>query len=64
MKITRRSDNSMGGHLRVSVPGARIAEVEGALRFLEAYCQQHGSPIIVDVIVRAAKRRGRLRDAR
>jgi hypothetical protein len=64
MKITRRSDSSMGGHLLVSVPGARIAEIEGALRFLETYCQQRGSQIIIDLIVRAAKRRGWLRDAR
>jgi hypothetical protein len=63
MKITRRSDAGTGGHLLVSVPGGRIAEIDGALRFLEAQCQQRGSQIIIDVIVRAAKRRGWLRDA-
>jgi hypothetical protein len=62
MKITRRSDAGKGGHLLVSVPGARIAEVEGALQFLEAQRQQRGSQIIIDLIVRAAKRRGWLRD--
>jgi len=63
MKITRRSDAGKGGHLLVSVPGARIAEIEAALRFLEAQRQQRGSHIIIDLIVRAAKRRGWSRDA-
>ena len=62
MKITRRSDAGKGGHLLVSVPGGRIAEIEGALRFLEAQCRQRGSQVIIDLIVRAAKRRGWLRD--
>lgn len=63
MKITRRSDAGTGEHLLVSVPGARIAEIEGALRFLQAQRHQHGSKIIIDLIVRAAKRRAGLRDA-
>jgi hypothetical protein len=36
MKITRRSDNGKSGHLLISVPASRVAEVEAALAFLEA----------------------------
>ncbi|HEX6291860.1 MAG TPA: hypothetical protein VFZ66_21930 [Herpetosiphonaceae bacterium] len=58
MKITRRSDTGKGGHLLISVPANRIAEVEAALNFLEAQRQQRGSQIIIDVMLRAAKRSG------
>lgn len=58
MKITRRSDAGKGGHLLVSVPANRIAEVESALRFLMAHRQQRGSQVVIDLIVRAAKRNG------
>ena len=58
MKITRRSDNGKGGHLLVSVPANRVAEVESALRFLEARRQQRGSQVVIELIVRAAKRSG------
>lgn len=58
MKITRRSDQGKGGHLLISVPANRIAEVESALRFLEAQRQQRGSHVIIELIVRAAKRNG------
>ncbi len=58
MKITRRSDKGKGGHLLVSVPANRVAEVESALRFLEAHRQQRGSHVIIELIVRAAKRNG------
>ena len=58
MKITRRSDKGKGGHLLISVPANRVAEVESALRFLEAQRQQRGSHVIIELIVRAAKRNG------
>lgn len=58
MKITRRSDKGKGGHLLVSVPANRVAEVEAALHFLEAQRQQRGSHVIIELIVRAAKRNG------
>ena len=62
MKITRRSDTGKGGHLLISVPAAQVAEVEAALRFLEAQHQQRGSQVVIGLITRAAKRRGWKRD--
>ena len=58
MKITRRSDKGKGGHLLISVPANRIAEVESALHFLEAQRTQRVSHIVIELIVRSAKRRG------
>ena len=58
MKITRRSENGKSGHLLISVPAARVAEVEAALTFLEQKRQQRGSQVVTDLIVRAAKRSG------
>jgi hypothetical protein len=58
LKITRRSDNGKSGHLLISVPASRVAEVEAALGFLEAKRQQRGSQVIIDLIVRAALRNG------
>jgi hypothetical protein len=63
MKITRRSDKGKGGHLLISVPASRVAEVEAALVFLEAKRQQRGSQVVTDLIVRAAKRSGWQPDA-
>ncbi len=62
MKITRRSDKGKGGHLLISVPADRVAEVEAALRFLEGQRQQRGSQVVIELIIRAAKRRGWKRD--
>ena len=42
MKITRRSDSGKSGHLLISVPAGRVAEVEAALTFLEQKRQQRG----------------------
>ncbi len=42
----------------ISVPAPRVAEVEAALRFLEAQHQQRGSQVVIGLITRAAKRRG------
>jgi len=64
MKITRRSDKGKGGHLLISVPAGRVAEVEAALTFLEAQRQQRGSQVVTDLIVRAAKRSGWQPDSR
>jgi hypothetical protein len=58
MKITRRSDTGKGGHLLISVPAARVAEVEAALRFLEDKRNQRGSQVVIALILRAAKRSG------
>ena len=58
MKVTRRSDNGKSGHLLISVPASRVAEVETALTFLEAKRQQRGSQVVIDLIVRAALRNG------
>jgi hypothetical protein len=58
MKITRRSENGKSGHLLISVPAGRVAEAEAALAFLEAKRQQRGSQVVIDLIVRAAKRNG------
>jgi hypothetical protein len=58
MKVTRRSDNGKSGHLLISVPASRVAEVEAALTFLEAKRQQRGSHVVIDLIVRAALRNG------
>jgi hypothetical protein len=58
MKITRRSDSGKSGHLLISVPASRVAEVEAALMFLEQKRQQRGSRVIIDLIVRAALRNG------
>ena len=54
MKVTRRSDNGKSGHLLISVPASRVAEVEAALTFLEEQRQQRGSQVVMDLIVRAA----------
>ena len=58
MKVTRRSDKGKGGHLLISVPASQVAEVEAALRFLEAQPQHRGSQVVIGLITRAAKRRG------
>ncbi len=58
MKVTRRSDKGKGGHLLISVPAPQVAEVEAALRFLEAQHQQRGSQVVIGLITRAAQRRG------
>ena len=58
MKVTRRSDNGKSGHLLISVPASRVAEVDAALAFLEAKRQQRGSQVVIDLIVRAALRNG------
>jgi hypothetical protein len=58
MKVTRRSDKGKGGHLLISVPAERVAEVEAALNFLEAQRQKRGSQVVIDLIIRAAKRSG------
>ena len=58
MKITRRSDSGRSGHLLISVPAGRVAEVESALTFLEDKRQQRGSQVVIDLIVRAALRNG------
>ena len=64
MKVTRRSDNGKSGHLLISVPASRVAEVEAALAFLEAKRQQRGSQVVIDLIVRAALRNGWKVDSR
>jgi hypothetical protein len=58
MKVTRRSDKGKGGHLLISVPANRVTEVEAALLFLEAQRQKRGSQVVIDLILRAAKRSG------
>lgn len=58
MKVTRRSDKGKGGHLLISVPASRVTEVEAALLFLEEQRQKRGSQVVIDLIVRAAKRSG------
>ena len=58
MKVARRSDSGKSGHLLISVPTGRVAEVETALTFLEAKRQQRGSQVVIDLIVRAALRNG------
>ena len=58
MKITRRSDNGKSGHMLISVPASRVAEVEAALTFLEQKRQQRGSQVVTYLIVRAALRNG------
>ena len=58
MKITRRSENGKSGHLLISVPASRVAEVDAALAFLEGKRQQRGSQVVIDLIVRAALRNG------
>jgi hypothetical protein len=64
MKITRRSDTGKGGHLLISVPASRVEEVEAALIFLEGKRKKRGSQVIIDLIVRAAKRSGWEQDPR
>lgn len=58
MKVTRRSDSGKSGHLLISVPASRVAELEAALTFLEEKRQQRGSHVVIDLIVRAALRNG------
>ena len=58
MKVTRRSDSGKSGHLLISVPASRVAEVEAALTFLEGKRQQRGSQVVIDLIVRSALRSG------
>jgi len=58
MKVTRRSENGKSGHLLISVPAGRVAEVEAALTFLEEQRQQRGSQVVTNLIIRAAKRNG------
>lgn len=50
MKVTRRFDSGKSGHLLISVPASRVAEVEAALAFLEAKRQQRESQMIIDLI--------------
>ena len=64
MKVTRRSENGKSGHLLISVPASRVAEVEAALTFLEQKRQRRGSQVVTDLIVRAAKRSGWQPDSR
>ena len=58
MKITRRSDTGRGGHLLISVPAEQVAVVEDALTFLEQQRHRRGSQVVIELIVRAAKRSG------
>jgi hypothetical protein len=58
MKVTRRADSAKSGHLLISVPASRVAEVEAALMFLEEKRQQRGSHVVIDLIVRSALRNG------
>ncbi len=58
MKVTRRSENGKSGHLLISVPASRVAEIEAALIFLEEKRQKRGSQVVIDLIVRAALRNG------
>jgi hypothetical protein len=58
MKVTRRAENGKSGHLLISVPASRVAEVEAALTFLEGKRQQRGSQVVIDLIVRSALRNG------
>jgi len=58
MKVTRRSENGKSGHLLISVPASRVAEIEAALTFLEEKRQKRGSQVVIDLIVRAALRNG------
>jgi hypothetical protein len=58
VKITRRSENGKSGHLLISVPASRVAEIEAALTFLEDKRQQRGSRVVIELIVRAALRNG------
>ena len=46
MKVTRRSENGKSGHLLISVPASRVAEVEAALTFLEEKRQKRGSQVV------------------
>jgi hypothetical protein len=46
MKVTRRSDRRKGGHLLISVPAYRVAEVEVALQFLKTQRQKRGSQVV------------------
>ncbi|HMO56566.1 MAG TPA: hypothetical protein PKA05_13450 [Roseiflexaceae bacterium] len=56
--MTRRSDSGKSGHLLISVPAARITEVEAALAFLAAKRQKRGSQVIIELIIAAARRNG------
>lgn len=58
MKITRRSDKGKGGHLLISVPAPLVVEVEAALSFLEDKRNKRGSQVVIELILRAAKRSG------
>ena len=58
MKVTRRSDSGKSGHLLISVPAGRVAEVKAVLTFLEEKRQQRASQAVIDLIVRAALRNG------
>jgi len=58
MKITRRGDKGKGGHLLISVPTAQVAEVEAALSYLENKRNKRGSQVVIELILRAAKRSG------
>ena len=64
MKITRRSDTGKGGHLLISVPANRVADVEAALTFLETLREQRGSQVVIELILRAARRNGWRPEAR
>jgi hypothetical protein len=57
MKVSRRADNGKSGHLLISVPASRVAEVEAALTFLDEKREQRGSQVVIDLIVRAALRK-------
>ncbi len=58
MKITRRSDRPGSGHLLISVPAARIEEVEEALTHLEGERGESVSELVINLILSAARRKG------
>jgi hypothetical protein len=58
MKVTRRSDHGKAGHLLVSVPSRQVEEVEAALAFLEQTRGKRGSPVVIELIIAAARRNG------
>jgi hypothetical protein len=63
MKVTRRSDHSTAGHLLISVPTKQVEVVEAALTFLEHRRGKRASPVVIDLIIAAARRNGWQRSA-
>ena len=57
MKVTRRSDRGKGGHLLISVPAYRVAEVEAALQFLKTRRQKRGSQVVRAACARRSAQR-------